>query len=80
MARTGWERFDSQDDGYYVEPLTLREDSDAGAVSHRARRAEQAKVVAFLRHYLEFDLAERIERGDHYAATPKPPPDVAKYS
>lgn len=82
MGKTGWDRFavDSQDDGYYVEPLTLHQDN--GVVAHEARRREREQVVKYLNEiassetYREYGtreermtirwLAEDIREGRHY--------------
>ena len=83
MPKLSWERFEQSDDGYFHEPLTLREDVDAGAATHLARRREREQIVAYLRSVANSDtyrdygtreermtllwVAEDIEEGKHYA-------------
>lgn len=86
--RTGWDRFEKQDDGYFQPQLTLADEhTDSGALVHLARRREQEKVVAFLRRRAEeqdsparraalFVVAAEIEEGEHYRASQSPTPDA----
>lgn len=71
MKKTGWSRFaDYSDDGYYCEPLSLRDDTDSGAIVHLARKREREHVVAYLQAHGYDTAADDIEEGRHYDHRP----------
>ena len=85
MAKTGWERYsETNDDGYYVEPLTLQVVDSGGAVAIALSR-QKKDIIAYLTRQasvlnagdlsgeatLVQNLADAIKRGDHYASSSK---------